>query len=128
MDASDDFEVFATRSKPVPAAVGMVGEGPGTAATGGSVSTGARAAAVCAGGADVDDAADARDHGAGASRANEDAHSAATYNADGIGDGAIASNAPAMASQRRKRSRSKSGRPKAALDRRRAAALGATGE
>ena len=37
-------------------------DGPGTVATRGSDSTGARTAAVCAGGADVDDAADARDH------------------------------------------------------------------
>ena len=42
MDASDDFEVFATRSEPVPGAAGMVGDGPGMAATGGSDSTGAR--------------------------------------------------------------------------------------
>ena len=42
----------------------------------------------------MDDTADARDHGAGGSRANEDARLAATHNADGIGNGAAAWDAP----------------------------------
>ena len=103
----------------------MFTDGPGEAATGNGSNAGAHAIAAseCA----ADGAAVDSSGGAGAEVADEGGASwIATHDADGIGGGATASNAPATASKRRKRSRSNRGRPNAAHDRRRVAALDAT--
>ena len=102
----------------------MVTDGPGEAAIrkGSNAGAHAIAASECA----TDDAAVDSSGGAGAEVADEGESLTATHNADGIGDGATASNAPATASKRRKRSRRNRGRPNAAHDRRRVAAFGAT--
>ena len=48
MDASDDFEVFAEAAVLDLGVEGIVADGPGLAAAGGSDDTGARAHAACA--------------------------------------------------------------------------------
>ena len=123
MDASDDFDFCGRRVTLVPETDGMRSDGPGMAATtGGSDSTDARATALRVGDG-MGDKAGASGGEAGTDGIDEGALSAATYIADGTADRETAQDAPANASKRRRRSRSNSGRPKAAHDRRRVAVL-----